>query len=44
VPTAMRAELTAAGWDVRVKPGGVHELHVQDPVGVIAMLDDVLKP
>lgn len=42
VPNGMRAELKAAGWDVRVKPGGVHELHVQDPAGVIAMLDDVL--
>ena len=35
--------LQAAGRDVRVKFGAVHDLHVQDPPGLIAMLDDVLK-
>lgn len=43
VSEAMVTELIAAGWDVRVKPGGVHELHVQDPEGLAAMLDDVLR-
>jgi pimeloyl-ACP methyl ester carboxylesterase len=32
-----------AGWDVRVKPGGVHDLHTQDPRGLAALLDDVLR-
>jgi len=32
-----------AGWDVRVKPGAEHDLHLQDPQGVIKMLDDVLS-
>jgi len=31
------------GWDVRTKPGGVHDLHLQDPVGLAALLDDVLS-
>jgi hypothetical protein len=39
----MAAELTALGWDIRVKPGGEHDLHLQDPRGVITMLDDVLR-
>ena len=39
----MAAGLRAAGWDVRVKPGAEHDLHLQDPRGVIAMLDDVLR-
>lgn len=42
VPPKMAADLRAAGWDVRVKPGGVHELHLQDPRGLAALLDDVL--
>jgi hypothetical protein len=36
-------ELRSLGWDIRVKPGGEHDLHLQDPRGVIAMLDDVLR-
>jgi pimeloyl-ACP methyl ester carboxylesterase len=43
VPPKMAAQLTALGWDIRVKPGGEHDLHLQDPSGVIAMLDDVLR-
>jgi len=43
VSDKMARELRAAGWDVRVKPGAVHDLHLQDPRGVIAMLDDVLR-
>jgi len=43
VPPKMVAQLRAAGWDVRVKPKGVHELHLQDPVGLAAILDDVLS-
>ncbi len=39
----MVEELTALGWDIRVKPGGEHDLHLQDPRGVITMLDDVLR-
>ncbi len=42
VPRKMADELRAAGWDIRVKPGAVHDLHLQDPRGVIAMLHDVL--
>jgi hypothetical protein len=26
-----------------VKAGGIHDLHLQDPHGVIKMLDDVLR-
>jgi hypothetical protein len=29
---------------VRVKPGAVHDLHVQDPHGVVDLLADVLAP
>lgn len=43
VPKKMADGLRAAGWDVRVKPGAVHDLHLQDPPGVVAMLDDVLR-
>ena len=43
VSQAMAGGLRAAGWDVRVKPGAEHDLHLQDPRGVIAMLDDVLR-
>jgi hypothetical protein len=32
------------GWDVRVKPGAVHDLHVQDPEGAVDVLSDVLAP
>jgi len=43
VPPKMASELTDLGWDIRVKPGGEHDLHLQDPRGVITMLDDVLS-
>jgi pimeloyl-ACP methyl ester carboxylesterase len=43
VPPKMAEELKALGWDIRVIPGGEHDLHLQDPRGVIAMLDDVLQ-
>jgi pimeloyl-ACP methyl ester carboxylesterase len=39
----MVQELRALGWDIRIKPGAVHDLHLQDPHGVIDMLDDVLR-
>jgi pimeloyl-ACP methyl ester carboxylesterase len=39
----MARGLRAVGWDVRVKPGAVHDMHLQDPPGVVAMLDDVLR-
>jgi pimeloyl-ACP methyl ester carboxylesterase len=42
VSPELAKELTALGWDVRVFPGGEHDLHLQDPRGVITMLDDVL--
>jgi pimeloyl-ACP methyl ester carboxylesterase len=44
VPPKMADALSALGWDIRVKPGGEHDLHLQDPGGVIALLDDVLRP
>jgi pimeloyl-ACP methyl ester carboxylesterase len=34
-------QLRAAGWDVREKPGATHELHVQDPAGVLHLLADL---
>ena len=34
-------ELRAAGWDVREKPGATHEIHVQDPAGVLELLADL---
>ena len=43
VPEPVAARLRSAGWDIRVKPGAVHDLHLQDPRGCIAMLDDVLR-
>ncbi len=43
VPEPMAIELRKLGWDVRVKPGAVHDLHFQDPPGVVKMLDDVLR-
>jgi pimeloyl-ACP methyl ester carboxylesterase len=36
------AEFRALGWDVRIKPGGQHDLHLQDPAGLADLLDDVL--
>ncbi len=43
VSAKMAHGLRQAGWDVRTKPGAEHDLHLQDPRGVIAMLDDVLR-
>ena len=43
VTEPMVIELRKLGWDVRIKPGAVHDLHLQDPPGVVAMLDDVLR-
>ena len=43
VPPPVAEALRAAGWDVRVKPGAVHDLHLQDPRGVVDLLDDVLR-
>jgi len=43
VSDKMANGLRDAGWDVRVKPGAEHDLHLQDPRGVISMLDDVLR-
>ena len=43
VPGRMARELRGLGWDVRVKLGAVHDMHLQDPPGVVAMLDDVLR-
>jgi pimeloyl-ACP methyl ester carboxylesterase len=42
VSPTMAAGLRSAGWDVRVKPGAVHDLHLQDPAGVISLVHDVL--
>jgi pimeloyl-ACP methyl ester carboxylesterase len=36
-------ELRSLGWDVRIKPGGQHDLHLQDPEGLAELLDDVLR-
>lgn len=44
VPRKMADALGAAGWDVRVMPGVVHDLHLQDPRGAVAMLHDLLSP
>jgi pimeloyl-ACP methyl ester carboxylesterase len=43
VSEAMARDLRTLGWDVRVKPGAVHDMHLQDPPGVVAMLDDVFR-
>jgi pimeloyl-ACP methyl ester carboxylesterase len=43
IPPAMATGFREAGWDVRDKPGAVHDMHVQDPVGLAALLDDLLR-
>jgi len=43
VTEPMVVELRKLGWDVRIKPGAVHDLHLQDPRGVVTMLDDILR-
>jgi pimeloyl-ACP methyl ester carboxylesterase len=42
VPPPLPDQLRAAGWDVRVKPGATHEMHLQDPAGLLALLSDLL--
>lgn len=37
-------QLRANGWDIRVMPGVGHDLHVEDPAGLAAILADVLEP
>jgi pimeloyl-ACP methyl ester carboxylesterase len=37
-------ELRAAGWDIRVMDGVGHDLHIEDPAGLDAILSDVLEP
>ena len=43
VSPAVADQLRSLGWDVRVKPESTHDLHLEDPAGVIKMLDDVLR-
>jgi pimeloyl-ACP methyl ester carboxylesterase len=43
VSSAVADQLRAVGWDVRVKPGSTHDLHLQDPAGCVRLLDDVLR-
>ncbi|MGH3263313.1 MAG: alpha/beta fold hydrolase [Trebonia sp.] len=44
VPPRTAEALRELGWDVRVKPGAAHDLHVQDPRGVVDLLADILAP
>jgi pimeloyl-ACP methyl ester carboxylesterase len=43
VSPELAEDMRTLGWDVRVFAGGEHDLHLQDPRGVITMLDDVLR-
>jgi pimeloyl-ACP methyl ester carboxylesterase len=43
-PPAFAAALREQGWDVRVIPGGGHDLHQEDPEGLARVLRDVLEP
>jgi pimeloyl-ACP methyl ester carboxylesterase len=43
VTAPMARDLAALGWDVRIKPGAVHDMQLQDPPGMVAMLDDILR-
>lgn len=43
-PPKMAAVLREQGWDVRVIPGGGHDLHQEDPRGLAEVLRDVLQP
>jgi len=43
VSPKMADNLRALGWDVRIKPGGEHDLHLQDPAGLAELLEDVLR-
>ncbi|HEY1530963.1 MAG TPA: alpha/beta hydrolase [Galbitalea sp.] len=44
VAPKFEAELRAQGWDIRVMPGRGHDLHIEDPAGLAAILSDVLEP
>lgn len=44
VPPRAAAALRDLGWDVRMKPGAAHDLHVQDAPGVVDLLADILAP
>lgn len=43
-PPPFARALREQGWDVRVVPGGGHDLHQEDPQGLATVLDDVLRP
>jgi pimeloyl-ACP methyl ester carboxylesterase len=42
VPPKEAARFAALGWDVRTLPKAAHDMHIQDPVGLAGILDDVL--
>jgi pimeloyl-ACP methyl ester carboxylesterase len=42
VPPWAVDDLRHHGWDVRIKPDSVHDLHLQDPAGCARILEDVL--
>lgn len=42
IPADLVTRLRAAGWDIRVKPGATHEIHVQDPAGLLRLVADLL--
>jgi hypothetical protein len=44
VPPELVTELRSLGWDIRVKPGATHEIHLQDPAGLLALVADLLAP
>jgi pimeloyl-ACP methyl ester carboxylesterase len=44
VPPTFAAALREQGWDVRVIPGGGHDLHIEDPRLLAEVLRDVLEP
>jgi pimeloyl-ACP methyl ester carboxylesterase len=43
VPPLMAEGLRELGWDIRVKAGAGHDPHLEDPRGLVTMLDDVLR-
>jgi pimeloyl-ACP methyl ester carboxylesterase len=44
VPPKFANALRNEGWDVRIIPGGGHDLHIEDPRGLAETLRDVLEP
>lgn len=44
VPPPLVDTLRSLGWDIRVMPGVTHELHVQNPAGVLELLSDLFTP